>query len=386
MTIRKDPLVSDITVVNDLRALLFDALEHREPLLNGKSSLTDLRTWSMGCVALERLNRFFVVAQESECAFAYPTLLYNPARSNVEKHGYHFSAPPVLHIAQDYDITAPERHIRLRIPQLVLSSEDLAKSAYFIEREVDAELSSHWQELAALMQSIFARASRSLAVADPFAEWNRSNLVAVHTYGVANTDWDQDSAACTELQRRVVATKIKYAHLQPESPYEVLPRGIAYFAMAKSKEKGLCHSSARDHVLAVFRRKSWAEIIEDVVYSKAPLIRRFQETLLTVLDCHSTAQESALAGYCRQPALLDEDGRVDAGAIREDAIRSVVDGWEARVWRHLLRDILTKSDLKENRLKTLAYRVATGALIRYTLADVRDVFTDGVGMRSELEQ
>ena len=118
MLLRKDPLLCDVTVVNDLRAVLYEALTERTSILNGEQIITSLSTWPMALTALERLQRFFSVSQAVDCAFAYPTLLYLPAFENLEESGYHFSAPPLLPMVCQRNVKVCDTIIRLKIPKV----------------------------------------------------------------------------------------------------------------------------------------------------------------------------------------------------------------------------------------------------------------------------
>jgi hypothetical protein len=380
MTMRTDPLISDITVVNDLRASLYEALARRDEILNCTTKISKLETWRMGTDALERVQKFITVAQSSPCAFAYPTILYRPAIAKVQKKtGYHFSAPPLLHLTKDYSVPTQSGPVPLTIPRLDLSTQESDDAENFIAGRVASALDSRKNKVAnAMFRLANPKRQHSLATAPEFISWHQSNLIALHTYAVANTKWDADPDALTPLQASLVKTRMKYAQDRPDSAYEIVPRGVAYLAAAKSKGMGLCNSPARDDMIGLFAKSTWIRLINDLRYAKAPLITEFEKELMTILADMSSSQESKLAEYCRSPVTVAHNGKPNIASIDREQIQTIVDGWETKAWRMLLRTVLIRTDLRKDKLKTLAY-MARNATVRFVLTEVvRQTLLNGI--------
>jgi hypothetical protein len=356
MLIRKDPLVSDVTIVNDVRAVLYEALSRREEIVHkNKLKLADLSTWKMGLRALERLHRFFTVAQLSRCAFAYPTILYLPAKENVEANGFHFSAPPLLSMVSNFQCVDPnQRTVRLKIPILGITGSDSENAARVLADSIPEEGSSALNRLLGEIRKLAIRTDREYGWnAKPFRDWHKSNLISIHTHAVANTSWDEDPSQCTALQREFVNQKLKLRVEDETTPHEIIPRGIVYLMAAMQKGMGLCHSVSRDHVLRFVSRKSWVRAFEDALYSLKPLETRFSETLLLILKM-ATPKDAKRAAYCRELAPVGSNGKVKYGSIKQETVQASVNSWETQAWRVLLTEILVRTDLRQNRIKTLA--------------------------------
>ncbi len=372
MLLRKDPLLCDVTVVNDVRAVLYEGLAARTSILDAEQKVTALSTWPMAVAALERLQRFFSVSQAADCAFAYPTLLYLPALDTVEASGYHFSAPPLLPMVRQRHVHMRGTSIHLNIPRVELSADELGEAGYFIERAVDGELSSNWKKLSAALHQLYKEATTDKSTElGPFQAWHSSRIVALHTYAVADTAWNNDLDKCTVLQQRILSTRFKHAELRADSRYEIIPRGLAYFGAARSRKTGLCHSRSRDYVLNIFLRQR-AEIIDDIVYSKARLSERFEDVILDLLENFSGEPDAENARYCRGPVDAGPNKKPDITTIDQDRIRRFVDEWESRAWGRILRELLLRPDLKENRVKTIAYTLGS-AFLRWTLAPLSEI-------------
>ena len=357
MPLLKHPMVCDVTTLMDVRSVLYDALANREKILSRQRLLSELPTWSLAVQALERLYRFFTVAQSTSCAFGYPTLLYLPAVENIETSGYHFSAPPIMDMASDCTFKTSDKSINLKIPRLELTSPQQEKASYRFQRLIDEELSSNREKILSEMNRILLEdRDREASSRDPFVSWQQSKLVALHTDAVASPEWDLDLASCTTLQKTIISTHLKALQLQACTRHEIVFRGLAYWAAATSLGKGFCHSPSRDRLLRITLLKQWIRKIDDFCFPIDPLVKRFEDLVLTILDVYSTEEDSQIAAYCREPVDRGSRGDPDYESIEQDKIRCIVEGWERRTWRHLMRDLLLRPGLRGNRIKTIAFK------------------------------
>lgn len=368
MIIKTDPLVCDITVLNDLRAFLYESLSNRDTILDNPQELRTLPSRKLAVSALQRLNGFFTSAIENHCAYAYPTLLYWPAEQNCEDHGYHFSVPPVVYISETEPVILRNQRINLHVKKLKLDISESENAGYELYFQYRKTFERKSEKILRYMDGLLKSAKQDKE--DTFQQWHKSKLVTIHTHMVADTSWDNHKDACTPLQQKIVDSCVKQSTLPADRAYEIIPRGLSYFFAALGKDKGLCHTFERDFLLRFFYHRNWTKIAETLLYSEKQLIDRLDEAVLSILcDC-TKEKDVELSKYCLDAPAYHNNGNPDIQSIDKDKVEEIVTSWEANAWRYLLRNVLCRTDLRQNRIKTLIYDFGKKKLGRLTVTNI----------------